>query len=80
MGAAVSVLLALAVWGTINDKTEYNIAQKLISLQNCKNPHYKGMKVKYIKQMAWHAPIELGFDDNSKITLPYEQVMNILCE
>ena len=73
-------LSARAGWGYYTDKHAYLVAQRFIQLNNCKNPHYEGRKVKYIKQFYEQHTMELGFDNGETLTLTDDQVMNILCE
>lgn len=80
MALVTLALIVLAILGALNDKYEYHVAQKFISLQNCKEPTYKGQKVKYIKQFYEQHTMEIGLDNGDKLTLPYDQVMHILCK
>jgi hypothetical protein len=81
LGVLVITLLVLTYWGVgVENKRNYNIAQKFILMQSCKNPHYKGNKVKYIKQFYQNRTMELALENGQRLTLPYDQVMNILCE
>lgn len=79
LGVIVIGFLALGVWGSINDKHQYVIAQKAIALQHCKNPYYEGIRIKYIKQLYRDGTVELGFENGAKLTLTQDQILNILC-
>jgi hypothetical protein len=81
IGALVLALLILSYWGIMQEnKRNYNIAQKFISIQTCKHPYYNGVGVKYLKQTYKNGTVELGFENGDKLTLTQDQVMNILCK
>ncbi len=80
LGIVVLALIVLSTTSYVHDKTEYNISQKFIEIRGCIRPTYNGQRVKYVKQASPRADIEIGLYNGDKLTLPYTQIMNILCK